>query len=137
MSFLSNLGSKLTSPVEGAVARAQANPTVAKGLAIGGGAYRKLRMIKLGTPLLVLACLAMVTLPIPPFLLDILFSFNISLSMVVLLVAIYAKRPLDFGSFPTVLLLTTILRLALNVASLSLRVSFLKSIIECDKYRKT
>ncbi|HIX56608.1 MAG TPA: flagellar biosynthesis protein FlhA [Candidatus Anaerobiospirillum pullistercoris] len=74
-------------------------------------------MIKLGTPLLVLACLAMVTLPIPPFLLDILFSFNISLSMVVLLVAIYAKRPLDFGSFPTVLLLTTILRLALNVAS--------------------
>ena len=117
MSFLSNLGSKLTSPVEGAVARAQANPTVAKGLAIGGGAYRKLRMIKLGTPLLVLACLAMVTLPIPPFLLDILFSFNISLSMVVLLVAIYAKRPLDFGSFPTVLLLTTILRLALNVAS--------------------
>ena len=90
---------------------------MAKGLAIGGGAYRKLRMIKLGTPLLVLACLAMVTLPIPPFLLDILFSFNISLSMVVLLVAIYAKRPLDFGSFPTVLLLTTILRLALNVAS--------------------
>lgn len=99
------------------MARAQANPTVAHGLALGSGAYRKLRMIKLGTPLLVLACLAMVTLPIPPFLLDILFSFNISLSMVVLLVAIYAKRPLDFGSFPTVLLLTTILRLALNVAS--------------------
>lgn len=113
MSFLSNLGSKLTGPVE----RAQANPTVARGLAVGGGVYRKLRVIKLGTPLLVLACLGMVTLPIPPFLLDILFSFNISLSMVVLLVAIYAKRPLDFGSFPTVLLLTTILRLALNVAS--------------------
>lgn len=97
--------------------KAKANPKVAKGLAIGGSAYRKVRMIKLGTPLLVLACLSMVTLPIPPTLLDLLFSFNISLSMVVLLVAIYAKRPLDFGSFPSVLLLTTILRLSLNVAS--------------------
>lgn len=97
--------------------KAKANPKVAKGLAIGGSAYRKVRMIKLGTPLLVLACLSMVTLPIPPTLLDLLFSFNISLSMIVLLVAIYAKRPLDFGSFPSVLLLTTILRLSLNVAS--------------------
>lgn len=117
MSFLSNLGAKLSAPVSGAMDKAKANPKVAKGLALGGGAYRKVRMVKLGTPLLVLACLAMITLPIPPFLLDILFSFNISLSMVVLLVAIYSKRPLDFGSFPTVLLLTTILRLALNVAS--------------------
>ncbi|MBU3844651.1 MAG: flagellar biosynthesis protein FlhA [Candidatus Anaerobiospirillum pullicola] len=90
---------------------------MARGLAVSGSALQKLRIIKLGTPLLVLACLAMITLPIPPFLLDILFSFNISLSMVVLLVAIYTKRPLDFGSFPTVLLLTTLLRLALNVAS--------------------
>lgn len=97
--------------------KAKANPKVAHGLAIGGSAYRKVRMVKLGTPLVVLACLAMVTLPIPPLLLDMLFSFNIALSMVVLLVAIYAKRPLDFGSFPSVLLLTTILRLALNVAS--------------------
>ena len=113
LSFLSNLGSKLAVPFE----RAQANPRVARGLAVSGSALQKLRIIKLGTPLLVLACLAMITLPIPPFLLDILFSFNISLSMVVLLVAIYTKRPLDFGSFPTVLLLTTLLRLALNVAS--------------------
>ncbi|MCK0526369.1 flagellar biosynthesis protein FlhA [Anaerobiospirillum sp. NML120449] len=97
--------------------KARANPKVAQGLSIGGAAYRKLRVVKLGTPLLVLACLAMITLPIPPVLLDMLFSFNIALSMVVLLVAIYAKKPLDFGSFPTVLLLTTILRLALNVAS--------------------
>lgn len=59
----------------------------------------------------------MITLPMPPLLLDLLFSFNISLSMVVLLVAIYSKKPLDFGSFPTVLLLTTILRLSLNAAS--------------------
>ena len=113
MSLFSDLGSRIAEPL----GKAAANPKVAHGLSLGGSAYRKLRMIKLGTPLLVLACLAMITLPMPPFLLDILFSFNISLSMVVLLVAIYAQRPLDFGSFPTVLLVTTILRLALNVAS--------------------
>lgn len=117
MGFLTNLGTKVATPVQGALDRARANPKVARGLSLGDSAVKKVRMIKLGTPLLVLACLAMVTLPMPPFLLDILFSFNISLSMVVLLVAIYAKKPLDFGSFPTVLLLTTILRLALNVAS--------------------
>ncbi|WP_074942708.1 flagellar biosynthesis protein FlhA [Succinivibrio dextrinosolvens] len=74
-------------------------------------------MLKIGTPVLVLACLAMITLPMPPFLLDILFSFNIALSMVVLLVSIYSQKPLDFGSFPAVLLTATILRLSLNVAS--------------------
>ncbi len=71
----------------------------------------------IGTPLLVLAALAMVVLPMPAFLLDILFSFNIALSLVVLLVTVYTLKPLDFGSFPTVLLIATILRLALNVAS--------------------
>ncbi|ABE54626.1 flagellar biosynthesis protein FlhA [Shewanella denitrificans OS217] len=71
----------------------------------------------IGTPLLVLAALGMVVLPIPPFLLDILFSFNISLALVILLVAIYSNRPLDFAAFPTVLLIATLLRLALNVAS--------------------
>ncbi|NMH65570.1 flagellar biosynthesis protein FlhA [Shewanella salipaludis] len=71
----------------------------------------------IGTPLLVLAALAMVVLPIPPFLLDILFSFNIALALVVLLVSIYSDRPLDFAAFPTVLLVATLLRLALNVAS--------------------
>lgn len=64
-----------------------------------------------------LAALAMIVLPIPPFLLDILFSFNIALALVVLLVAIYTDRPLDFAAFPTVLLVATLLRLALNVAS--------------------
>lgn len=103
--------------VSNVLVKAKANPKVAKGLAIGTTAYRKAAVLKMGTPILVLACLAMITLPMPPLLLDLLFSFNISLSMVVLLVAIYAKRPLDFGSFPTVLLLTTILRLSLNVAS--------------------
>lgn len=70
-----------------------------------------------GTPILILAALAMVVLPLPPLMLDVLFSFNIALALVVLLVTIYTKRPLDFGIFPSVLLVATILRLALNVAS--------------------
>ncbi|WP_028113107.1 flagellar biosynthesis protein FlhA [Ferrimonas kyonanensis] len=70
-----------------------------------------------GTPLMVLAALAMVTLPMPALLLDMLFSFNIALALVVLLVSIYTMRPLDFAAFPTVLLIATLLRLALNVAS--------------------
>ncbi|OCW98164.1 flagellar biosynthesis protein FlhA [Alishewanella sp. HH-ZS] len=71
----------------------------------------------IGTPILILAALAMVVLPLPPLMLDILFSFNIALALVVLLVTIYTRRPLDFGIFPSVLLVATILRLALNVAS--------------------
>ena len=71
----------------------------------------------LGTPLLVMATLAMVILPMPAFLLDVLFSFNIALSLVVLLITVYTLKPLEFGSFPAVLLIATILRLALNVAS--------------------
>jgi len=61
--------------------------------------------------------LAMMMLPMPPFLLDVFFTFNIALSIVVLLVCIYALRPLDFSVFPTILLVATLLRLALNVAS--------------------
>ena len=71
----------------------------------------------IGTPLLVMAALGMVILPMPAFLLDILFSFNIALALVVLLITVYTLKPLDFGSFPAVLLIATILRLALNVAS--------------------
>ena len=71
----------------------------------------------LGTPLFILAALAMVVLPLPPLLLDVLFSFNIALALVVLLVTIYTLRPLDFGAFPAILLVATIMRLALNVAS--------------------
>jgi flagellar biosynthesis protein FlhA len=76
-----------------------------------------LRQGNLGIPLLLLVMLGMVMLPIPPFLLDVLFTFSIALSIVVLLVAIYALRPLDFAVFPTILLAATLLRLALNVAS--------------------
>ncbi|MEH6823986.1 MAG: flagellar biosynthesis protein FlhA [Motiliproteus sp.] len=71
----------------------------------------------LGIPVLLLLVLAMVTLPMPPFLLDLLFTFNIALSLVVLLVGVYSMRPLDFAVFPTILLVTTLLRLSLNVAS--------------------
>jgi len=71
----------------------------------------------LGTPLLVMAALGMVILPMPAWLLDVLFSFNIALSLVVLLITVYTLKPLEFGSFPSVILIATILRLALNVAS--------------------
>ena len=71
----------------------------------------------LGVPLLLLVMLAMMMLPMPPFLLDVFFTFNIALSIVVLLVCVYALRPLDFAVFPTILLVATLLRLALNVAS--------------------
>ena len=70
-----------------------------------------------GIPLLVILTLAMIILPLPPFLLDMLFTFNIAFSLIVLLACIYTKRPLDFSIFPTILLLATLLRLALNIAS--------------------
>ncbi len=71
----------------------------------------------LAIPALLMALLAMMILPLPPLLLDVLFTFNISLSIVVLLASIYSRRPLDFAAFPTVLLAATLLRLALNIAS--------------------
>ena len=71
----------------------------------------------LGVPLLVMVVLAMMVLPLPAFLLDVLFTFNITLSLIILLAVIYVRRALEFGSFPTVLLGATLLRLGLNVAS--------------------
>ena len=71
----------------------------------------------LGAPVVLLAIMGMVILPMPAFLLDILFSFNIALSLVVILVSVFTKKPVDFGIFPLVLLIATVLRLALNVAS--------------------
>jgi flagellar biosynthesis protein FlhA len=70
-----------------------------------------------GLPLVILALLAMVVLPLPPLVLDALFTFNICVSLVVILAVVYALRPIDLAAFPTVLLLATLLRLALNVAS--------------------
>jgi flagellar biosynthesis protein FlhA len=74
-------------------------------------------MVGLAGPLIVVLILGMMVLPLPPFLLDLLFTFNIALAMLVLLSSMYTLKPLDFAVFPTVLLLTTLLRLSLNVAS--------------------
>ncbi|MBC8211993.1 MAG: flagellar biosynthesis protein FlhA [Gammaproteobacteria bacterium] len=71
----------------------------------------------LGAPLLVITMLAMVILPLPPMALDMLFTFNIAFALIVVLVSVYAMRPLDFTVFPTILLIATLLRLALNIAS--------------------
>ena len=71
----------------------------------------------LGTPAVMLMMLAMIVLPLPATALDFLFTISIALSIMVLMASVYATRPLDFGVFPTVLLLATLMRLALNVAS--------------------
>lgn len=71
----------------------------------------------LGVPVILLMMLGMMIVPLPALGLDALFTFNISLSLIVLLAVIYSRRPLDFAVFPTVLLLATLLRLALNIAS--------------------
>ncbi|MDH5834934.1 flagellar biosynthesis protein FlhA [Luteimonas kalidii] len=82
----------------------------------GGGLMNSLRT-GAAAPVVVLAILAMVIVPLPPLLLDGLFTINIALSLVVMLAVVYVKRPLEFSIFPSVLLLVTLLRLALNVAS--------------------
>ncbi|WP_342119131.1 flagellar biosynthesis protein FlhA [Pseudoduganella sp. OTU4001] len=71
----------------------------------------------LAAPILIIMLLAMMILPLPAFVLDLFFSFNIALSIIVLLTSLYTVKPLDFMAFPTVLLISTMLRLALNVAS--------------------
>ncbi|AVG16016.1 MULTISPECIES: flagellar biosynthesis protein FlhA [Chromobacteriaceae] len=78
---------------------------------------RKMKIAQLAGPLLIILILTMMILPLPPVLLDIFFTFNIAVSVIVLLVGINVRKPLDFSSFPSVLLITTMLRLSLNVAS--------------------
>ncbi|MGY4878852.1 flagellar biosynthesis protein FlhA [Vreelandella aquamarina] len=75
------------------------------------------RMKLLAGPLLIIMILGMMILPLPPFALDLLFTFNIALAIMVLLVSMFTQKPLDFAAFPAVLLFTTLLRLSLNVAS--------------------
>ncbi|THF64200.1 flagellar biosynthesis protein FlhA [Pseudothauera rhizosphaerae] len=75
------------------------------------------RMRQLAAPLLIVMILSMMVLPLPVFLLDVFFTFNIAVSVMVMMVAMYTKKPLEFSVFPTVLLVTTLLRLSLNVAS--------------------
>ncbi|MAX32416.1 flagellar biosynthesis protein FlhA [Onishia taeanensis] len=76
-----------------------------------------MRMKLLAGPLLIIMILSMMILPLPPFALDLLFTFNIALAVMVLLVSMFTQKPLDFAAFPAVLLFTTLLRLSLNVAS--------------------
>jgi flagellar biosynthesis protein FlhA len=79
--------------------------------------WRDLVRAGIGVPAGVLGVLAMVILPLPPLALDVLFTFNIALSIVIVMAVFYVARPIEFGVFPTVLLLATLVRLALNVAS--------------------
>ncbi|GAB3185584.1 flagellar biosynthesis protein FlhA [Hydrogenophaga aquatica] len=79
--------------------------------------WTDLKQLRYAVPALLLALLAMIILPLPPLLLDVLFTFNIVLAMIVILVSVSSKRPLDFSVFPTVILGATLMRLALNVAS--------------------
>ena len=76
-----------------------------------------LKRAKFAAPLALFAILAMVILPLPPMALDMMFTFNIVLSIVVVMVAVTVKRPLDFSAFPTIILAATLMRLTLNVAS--------------------
>ncbi|WP_349744261.1 flagellar biosynthesis protein FlhA [Roseateles cavernae] len=76
-----------------------------------------MREYRVAAPLFLMAILAMVILPLPPVLLDVLFTFNIVLAIVVILVSVNSKRPLDFAVFPSIILATTLMRLSLNVAS--------------------
>ena len=71
----------------------------------------------LGAPVLMVVVLSMMVLPLAPFALDLLFTFNIALAIIILLAVVYVLRPLEFSAFPTVLLVVTLLRLGLNVAS--------------------
>jgi len=79
--------------------------------------FDRRNLTTLAGPILIIAILSMMVLPLPPFLLDVLFTFNIAVSILVLLVAVNTKKPLEFAIFPTVLLVTTLLRLSLNIAS--------------------
>ncbi len=88
------------------------NNTLTLSTLLSGGSVRNF-----AGPLLIIMILAMMILPLPPFMLDILFTFNIALAIIVLLVSLRTTKPLDFSVFPTVLLVTTLLRLSLNVAS--------------------
>ena len=78
---------------------------------------KKIDINTLAGPILIILVLSMMVLPLPPLLLDIFFTFNIAVSIIVLMVGINTREPLEFSSFPSVLLITTLLRLSLNVAS--------------------
>ena len=71
----------------------------------------------IGAPIIVVSIMAMMVMPLPPLMLDLFFTFNIAFSLIIMMVVIYIMRPLEFGSFPSILLIATLMRLALNIAS--------------------
>ena len=78
---------------------------------------KKIMAQSMGAPVLLVMILSMLIIPLAPLVLDVFFTFNIALSLIILMTAVYAMRPLDFSVFPTIILVSTLLRLALNVAS--------------------
>ncbi|MDS4016183.1 MAG: flagellar biosynthesis protein FlhA [Candidatus Accumulibacter sp.] len=90
---------------------------MASAAAVLQGVFVRFGQRQMAGPLLILLILAMMVLPLPPLVLDLFFTFNIAISVIVMLVAMSVMKPLDFSVFPTVLLITTLLRLSLNVAS--------------------
>jgi flagellar biosynthesis protein FlhA len=103
-------------PVSSTVSGAAARP-VGPTLHFGGKTLQLPPWQALAVPIIIVLMLAMMILPLPPLLLDLLFTFNIGIAIVVLLVSAYTIKPLEFLVFPTVLLITTLMRLSLNVAS--------------------
>jgi flagellar biosynthesis protein FlhA len=97
------------------IAGLKANPWVARAQGLLGGDAGILKALT--APIFIVMILAMMVLPLPPLALDLLFTFNIALSLMVMMVAATMKKPLDFAALPSVLLVTTLLRLSLNVAS--------------------
>ena len=79
--------------------------------------FGRLNVIQIASPVLILMVLSMMVLPLPPFVLDLFFTFNIAIAILILMVAVNTQKTLDFSVFPTVLLVTTLMRLSLNVAS--------------------
>lgn len=79
--------------------------------------FKQIRSVNLGSAFLIIAMLLMIVIPLPPFILDLLFTFNITLSLLILMACVYVVAPLEFSLFPTILLVTTLLRLTLNIAS--------------------
>ena len=102
--------------VSSAVTGAATRP-VGPSLRLGGRTLQLPPWQALAVPIIIVLMLAMMILPLPPLLLDLLFTFNIGIAIVVLLVSAYTIKPLEFLVFPTVLLITTLMRLSLNVAS--------------------
>ena len=81
-----------------------------------GASVRNLRLTQFAVPFAVVMVIVMLIIPLPPFVLDILIAFTIAAALTMLLAAMYVKKPLDFATFPALLLVATLFRLGLNVS---------------------